>query len=248
MASRFVSSFLLLLCLASPLPAAGMTVSAASSLTDAFTAIAEGFGKATGIRVDLNFASSNSLLRQMQGGAPVDVFVSADSGVMDAAEKEGLVLPDTRADIAGTDLVLITPAAGRPASSPEDLLQGCFRRIAVGTPQSVPAGRYAQEALTSAGLWDRLSSRYVFGGNVRQVLGYVQRGEADAGIVYRTDALVFPDKVRIGAVLGGHAPVTYPIAVAARASDMGEARRFVAYVLSPEGQAVLARFGFSPAR
>ena len=226
------------------LQAAELTVSAAASLTNAFMDIARDFSEATGAKVYLNFASSNNLLRQMQGGAPVDIFASADQETMDKAEKGGLILGETRRNFAKTDLVVITPAKSQAAQSPASLTEGRFKSIAIGNPQSVPAGRYAQEALTYEGLWERLSTKFVFGNNVRQVLRYVQQGEADAGIVYRTDALTLPDKVRIDAELKGHTPVTYPIAVAAHSSESELARKFLEYVLSSEGQAVLSRYGF----
>ncbi|MBQ9106201.1 MAG: molybdate ABC transporter substrate-binding protein [Mailhella sp.] len=242
---RFAAfSLFLLMSSVCSLSAAEITVSAAASLSNAFTMIARDFSEATGIKVNLNFASSNNLLRQMQSGAPVDVFASADQKTMDMAAESKLIRPETRTNFAKTDLVLITPVKGTPASSPADLRNDSFGAIAIGTPKSVPAGRYAQEALTHEKLWQELSAKFIFGNNVRQVLSYVQQGEADAGIVYRTDALTARDKVRIDAVLKGHTPVTYPIALTADSAAPEEARRFLEYVLSPAGQKVLTSFGF----
>ena len=152
----------------------------------------------------------------MEQGAPVDVFASADQETMDSAVKKSLVDPATRRDFALNDLVLITPANGT-LTGPDGLADAAVKHIAIGTPESVPAGRYAREALTSAGTWEALQSKFVFGNNVRQVLSYIQRGEADAGFVYRTDALAGGKDVRIVTAMTGHKPVCYPIAVAKNA-------------------------------
>ncbi len=232
---------------ASAANAAELTVSAAASLSESFTQISQEFTKETGVKVNLNFASSNNLLRQMEQGAPVDVFASADQETMDSAVKKSLVDPATRRDFALNDLVLITPANGT-LSGPDGLADAAVKHIAIGTPESVPAGRYAREALTSAGTWEALQSKFVFGNNVRQVLSYIQRGEADAGFVYRTDALAGGKDVRIVTAMTGHKPVCYPIAVAKNSADGKAAQKFVDFVLSPRGLEILAHYGFSPVK
>ncbi len=232
---------------ASAAMAAELTVSAAASLSESFTQISQEFTKDTGVKVNLNFASSNNLLRQMEQGAPVDVFASADQETMDSAEQKGLVDPATRRDFALNDLVLITPASGT-LTGPEALLGADVKHVAIGTPESVPAGRYAREALTSAGTWDKLQNKFVFGNNVRQVLSYIQRGEADAGFVYRTDALAGGKDVRIVTAMTGHKPVCYPIAVTKDSAQKDMAWKFTDFVLSPRGLEILARYGFSPVK
>lgn len=232
---------------ASAANAAELTVSAAASLSESFTQISQEFTKETGVKVNLNFASSNNLLRQMEQGAPVDVFASADQETMDSAVKKSLVDPATRRDFALNDLVLITPAGGT-LRGPDGLADAAVKHIAIGTPESVPAGRYAREALTSAGIWEALQSKFVFGNNVRQVLSYIQRGEADAGFVYRTDALAGGKDVRIVTAMTGHKPVCYPIAVAKNSTDRNDAQKFVDFVLSPRGLEILAHYGFSPVK
>ena len=238
---------LLLLCLlvsAFPAAAAEMTVSAAASLTNAFTELAALFEKKhAGLTVHVNFAASNPLLRQLQEGAPVDVFASADQATMDKAVAAGVVTPASRRNFARNDLVLVAPKAATVPAGLGDL--GNCRKIALGNPESVPAGRYAREALTTAGLWDVLHPKYIFGNSVRQVLDYVARGEVDAGFVYRTDALQFADKVDVIMNAEGHEPVSYPIAVATTGSNAVMGQTFLDFVLSPEGQAVLAGYGFS---
>jgi molybdate transport system substrate-binding protein len=260
LAAPFLAAFLLTVpllavpLLAVPAGASGaeITVSAAASLKEAFSEAAEHFRRASGVTVHLNFASSNTLLRQLRGGAPADVLATADQATMDeAADPAGgtpVILPATRRDFAANQLVLITPAGGTAAPGLDALRAPSFSRIAMGSPESVPAGRYAREAMTAARVWDALAPRLIFGNNVRQVLAYVQRGEADAGIVYRTDALRAGNAVRIDCELQGHTPVTYPIAVTAHSTAPEEARRFLDYVLSPAGQETLARHGFSTLR
>lgn len=230
---------------AGPVPAAEeMTVSAAASLTDAFTELKGLFEKShPGLTVNVNFAASNPLLKQLQEGAPVDVFATADLATMDKAAAAKVIDAKTRRNFALNDLVLIVPKGSAPITKIADLAK--CGRIAIGNPDSVPAGRYARASLTAAGLWEKLSAQYIQGTNVRQVLDYVARGEVDAGIVYGTDAKKQAGKVAVSMVLEGHEPVLYPIAVATtgRNAKMGQA--FADFVLSPEGQAVLAKHGFA---
>ncbi|MFT7772959.1 molybdate ABC transporter substrate-binding protein [Roseateles sp.] len=223
-----------------------LTVSAAASLTDAFKEIAPRFEAAKpGATLRFNFAASGVLLQQIAQGAPVDVFVSADQETMNRGADQKLVAADTRRDFAANSLVLITPAQGTPAvAALADLGRAEVKRIAVGKVASVPVGRYTQQALESAQLWAALSPKFVFADNVRQVLDYVSRGEVEAGFVYRTDAQLLKDKVRIAMTVGGHAPVTYPAAVVADSKQAALARDFVAFLGSAEAQAILAKYGF----
>lgn len=238
---------LLLALLASPLARAQeITVSAASSLTEAFREIGRAFEKRhPGARVLFNFGASDKLLQQITAGAPVDVFASADPVAMDKAVAGRAVDPATRVDFAGNTLVLIVPLdAPRVPGGAKDLLDPAFTPIAIGNPASVPAGRYAREALDQLGLWQPLEGRFVLALSVRQALDYVSRGEAQAGFVYATDAAVARGRVRMAATLPAARPVTYPIAVVASTARRPVAAAFVAFVAG-DGQAVLARHGFS---
>jgi molybdate transport system substrate-binding protein len=239
---------LLSLSLALPLLASAqqLTVSAAASLTDAFKEIAPRFeASKPGVTVRFNFAASGVLLQQIVQGAPVDVFVSADQDTMNRGVEQKVVAADTRRDFASNSLVLITPAQGSPAlAALADLNKPEVKRIAVGKVASVPVGRYTQQALEGAQLWAGLNPKFVFADNVRQVLDYVSRGEVEAGFVYRTDAELLKDKVRIALTVGGHAPVTYPAAVVADSKQAALARDFVNYLNGPDAQAILARYGF----
>ncbi|WP_422015721.1 molybdate ABC transporter substrate-binding protein [Roseateles sp.] len=239
---------LLALSLALPLLASAqqLTVSAAASLTDAFKELAPKF-EATqpGVTLRFNFAASGVLLQQIAQGAPVDVFASADQETMNRGADQKLIAADTRRDFAANSLVLITPVQGSPAiAALADLGKPDVKRIAVGKVASVPVGRYTQQALEGAQLWAGLQPKLVFADNVRQVLDYVSRGEAEAGFVYRTDAELLKDKVRIAMTVGGHAPVTYPAAVVADSRQAALARDFVAFLGGAEAQAILAKYGF----
>lgn len=229
--------------------AADLYVSGAASLTNAFNEIKDAFVKQNaGITVLTNYAASNPLLKQMVEGAPVDVFASADQATMDKAEKANCIMPNTRHDFALNDLVMIVPSDGTAAVTDVQSLTGdSVKKIAIGNPDSVPAGRYTKAALTAANLWDTLAPKYINSASVRQALDYVSRGEVDAGFVYRTDALKAGDKVKIVAVVEGHDPVLYPIAVALTGKNTADGKKFVAFVLGKEGQAILAKHGFSPA-
>lgn len=236
-----------------PTPAPGaavageLTVSAAASLTNAFTELKTLFEKKyPGTTVRTNFAASNPLLKQIQEGAPVDVFASADQETMDKADASKCILPASRKDFAANGLVLIVPKGeASPVKSAEDLRKAAVKRVAIGNPDSVPAGRYARAALQNAGLWDALKDKFIVGASVRQVLDYVARGEADAGFVYTTDALQQKEKVAIIAAMKGHKPVLYPLALVKDGKNPQAAQEFIKLVLSSEGQAVLAKYGFS---
>ena len=230
--------------MSTPAMAGDLMVSAAASLTNAFTEMKEPFEKAhPGTSLVLNFASSGALLKQMQQGAPVDVFASADQATMDKAEK--LIDPATRVNFAGNALVMIVPAeGGLPLNDAAELKGKEVKLVAIGNPDSVPAGRYAKGALEHAGLYEALTPKFVLAESVRQALDYVARGEVQAGFVFATDAALRADKVKVTAKVAGHKPITYPVALlgASREKEMGQA--FIDFVKSEEGQAILGRFGF----
>ena len=220
--------------------ASEITVSAAASLQNAFAEI----GKSAGSKVSFNFGASGQLLQQIEKGAPADVFATADLDTMDKAAAQGLILADTRVNFASNTLVLVVPATRNAVTSMATLGDADIERIALGTPESVPAGSYAKAALEAAGKWDALKGKYVFGQNVRQVLDYVARGEVDAGFVYATDAALMKDKVRVAATVRSPKPILYPIAVVKGSPHEEAARAFVSLVRSDAGRNILAGFGF----
>jgi molybdate transport system substrate-binding protein len=239
----FPALFCFFILSALPAPAEELTVSAAASLTNAFTELKGLFEKRHGgASVATNFASSNALLQQIREGAPADVFASADQETMDKAQNEKLVDPATRKNFVRNTLVMIAPA-GSKLKSVKNLKADM--RIAVGNPDSVPAGRYARDALTAAGLYDSLKAAFIQGNNVRQVLDYVARGEVDAGFVYGTDAAVAKGKVIVVETMSGHKPVLYPVALVAAGKNKKLARAFEDFLFTPEASAVLQKYGFS---
>ncbi len=243
---KILLSLALVLSMAATARAADLTVSAAASLTDAFGEIKTAFAKEQpGVNLVFNFAASGALLAQMEKGAPVDVFASADQKTMDQAAEKKLVDTATRIDFARNSLVLAVPA-GNPAKVKDlaSLSGAAVKRVAIGNPDSVPVGRYTKAGLTKLGEWDKLSSKFVMAESVRQVLDYLSRGEVDAGFVYSTDAKKGGDKVAVVTEVPLETQVSYPIAVLSGASDKKGAAAFVAFVAGPKGQEILAKYGF----
>ena len=223
-----------------------LTVSAAASLSDAFKQIGKAFEAAKpGTSVVFNFGASGALLQQLAQGAPVDVFASADLETMDRAASQALIVPGSHVAFAANRLVLVLPV--RASTSPKSLLDLAtmgYRRIAIGNPAFVPAGRYALEATDAAGVTEALKDRFIYADSVRQVLAYVARREVDTGFVYRTDALADREHVRIALELSTKAPTLYPVVQLSAAKHPILARAFIAYLLAAPAQAVLARYGF----
>jgi molybdate transport system substrate-binding protein len=167
---------------------------------------------------------------------------------MDKAAAAHVIVPASRRDFAANSLVLIVPADSHFAPATlSDLTSANVKRVAFGDPASVPVGRYAQGALQAAGLWDAVSAKAVLASNVRQSLDYVARGEVDAGFVFSTDAAIQPGKVKVALNLPAQTPITYPIAQVEGSRHAADAQAFMKFVLSPAGQAVLAKYGFKPA-
>lgn len=220
-------------------------VSAAASLRDAFIEAGKGFEKENpGNRVIFNFGASGALVQQIAGGAPVDVFASADEASMDLAEKKGLILKSSRRDFARNSLVLIVPAASAlDIKGVRGLSGNNMTRIAVGNPDTVPAGRYAKDILAENGSWDVLEKKLIYTNNVRQALDYVSRNEADAGFVYATDAVIAKGKVRVVSVLKSKRPAVYPIALTAASRQGATGKKFIEFVLG-KGEASLLKYGF----
>ncbi|WCT74562.1 molybdate ABC transporter substrate-binding protein [Sphingomonas naphthae] len=247
--TRFL--LLLLALVAAPAPAQ-LRVFAAASLTEAMQEAGRAYTARTKEPVSFSFASSGTIARQLEGGAPADLFVSADAESMDYAVAKGSIRPGTRRALLGNSLVLVAPMASR--AKPVAMIDGRFPllarlgpngRLAVGDPAYVPAGRYAEQALTKLGLWRAVQPRLARAENVRAALALVSRGEAPLGIVYATDAAL--DK---GVALAGrfpaasHAPISYPMALTTRAAPT--APRFARFLLSAQARAIFARYGFTP--
>lgn len=226
--------------------AADLTVSAAASLTNAMREVAPLFEAANpGTKVQLNFGASGALLQQIDKGAPVDVFASADQETMNQAQAKGLVKAEARRDFVANALVVIVPAGSAHApAAVGDLAQAAYNRVAIGLPASVPVGRYTKGVLEQAGLWAAVEPKMIGAQNVRQALDYVARGEVDAGFVYATDAALMPDKVKVALTVPTPTPILYPVAPLAASPNAALAARFVDFLTAPQAQAVLAKYGF----
>lgn len=231
-----------------------LTVSVAASLTDAIgeieTAYRQGHGN---VNFRNNFGGSGTLARQIELGAPVDVFLSAAAGPMDQLQARGLINAGTRGNLLRNQLVLIAPGGSRLRDF-AGLTDGSVRRIALGDPQSVPAGLYGRQTLIALKLYDRVKTKIVLAKDVRQVLTYVETGDADAGLVYATDAQgVSRVRVVASAPEGTHEPIVYPVAAMSAAADghnprRGEAaRQFIEYLRGPAAAAVFVKDGFTMA-
>lgn len=237
---------LLTLQLASIAAAADLVVSGAASLTNAFTDIGAEFERAhPGTKVVFNFAGSGQLLQQIAKGAPVDVFASADQETMDKAQADGLLEEGTRQDFVRNALVVVVPSDSKLSiATVDDLLKPEVKRVAVGNPDSVPVGRYSKSVLTASGHWTALEPKVVNTQNVRQSLDYVARGEVDAAFVYRTDAAIMPDKVRVVLESPTPKPILYPVAALKNAPQKDAAKAFVAFVRADAAQKILQKYGF----
>ncbi|MBE9168485.1 molybdate ABC transporter substrate-binding protein [Pleurocapsales cyanobacterium LEGE 06147] len=223
-----------------------LTVSAATSLQDALEAIKPIYkNKQTEVGITYNFGSSGSLQQQIEQGAPVDIFISAAAKQMDALEEKNRLLPGTRRDLLKNKIVLIVPKDNTIIQSFEDLGTDALTRIALGEPESVPAGKYAEEVFTSLGILNAVKPKVVYGKDVRQVLNYVATGNVDAGIVYSSDAKVSENvKVVATASEDSYSPVVYPIAVLQDSANPEAAKELEDFLFTPEAQTIFEKYGF----
>lgn len=230
------------------LPTVELIVSAAASLTDAFQEIQELYAKeATNVKLNFNFAASGALQQQIEQGAPVDIFLSASPKNLDPLVESGLIAEDQHQSLLGNELTVVTSVDEETSiQDVKDLLNDQFVKVAIGIPESVPAGKYTQEALTNAGAWDELQAKMVQAKDVRQVLQYVETGNAEAGFVYKTDALS-SDKVKVAYTVdpSTYSPVIYPIGIIKATNHEEEAKALYDYLQSKEALDVFEKYGFS---
>jgi molybdate transport system substrate-binding protein len=227
-----------------------VTIFAAASLKTALDDVAAQWRKETGKTARISYAASGPLARQIEAGAPADIFISADVTWMDYAAERKLIKAETRRNLLGNALVLVAPGDSKAqpiefnAQTNLAALLGSNGRLAMGEPRSVPAGAYAQKALTSLGLWDKVKERVAQTESVRATLLFVARGEAPLGIVYRSDAHAEP-KVKVLGTFpdSSHGPIVYPIAIIA-ASANPDAKAFYDYLATPPASAIFKRESF----
>ncbi|MGH8017348.1 MAG: molybdate ABC transporter substrate-binding protein [Opitutaceae bacterium] len=229
---------------------AEITVYAAASLSDAMEEIAQAYEARSSDSVRFNFGASSMLARQIREGAPADIFFSADEAKMDNLASAGLIAADTRRSLLSNSLVIVVGIEDSPPiAAPADLAKAAVRRIALAETQSVPAGIYARAYLEKLGLWERVAQKVVPLQNVRAALAAVESGNADAGIVYKTDALI---SEKVGIVfevpISDGPAISYPAAVLKDSKQAEAAGRFIKFLVSPAAGSIFTKHGFPPAR
>ena len=224
-----------------------VNISAAASLTDALGEIQQRYREQSNANLQFNFGASGTLQQQIQGGAPCDLFISASKANMDTLEDGGLIVKDSRKDLLGNQLTLIAAKERAEAiKGYEALTTDEVASIAVGTPETVPAGKYAQQSLQHLGVWDQIQSKIVYGKDVKGVLEYVDTGNADCGFVYKTDAMTMDT----GAVVmdmpeDSHDPIVYPAALIKDSAQQEAAQKFYDFLQSDYAKGVFEKYGFT---
>jgi len=224
-----------------------INISAAVSLKDALSKIQKNYqAKYPNVKLVYNLGASGSLQKQIEQGAPADIFISAAPKQMNELEAKNLMDKATRKNLVENKLVVVVPKDSKlNITKYEDVTQEAMQKLALGETATVPAGQYAQQALQKLGLWDQLKDRVVFAKDVRTVLAYTETGNVEAGIVYKTDA-ISSEKVKVAAVApeGSHEPIVYPVAIATNSKQQKAAEAFVEYLFSAESKAVFEKNGF----
>jgi molybdate transport system substrate-binding protein len=237
----------------SPLVAQANTnllVSAAASLRESLEEVKSLYRQSqANVNIRYNFGASGALQQQVENGAPADIFFSAAQRQMDALQQKGLILADTRRNLLRNRLVLIVPRNSSGITNFRQLTGSRVRRIAIGEPRSVPAGQYAQEVFKNLGILEQVRPKLVLGNNVRQVLSFVESGNADAGVVYITDAKTSNQVKQVATAPENlHSPIVYPVAVLKSSKNVSAARGYVQFLSSNSARAVFQKYGFSMAQ
>lgn len=227
-----------------------LSVLAAASLTDAMKEIQSRYESThPGVKIVLSFASSGKLKQQIEQGAPADLFISAGTKEMNELVRKGMVGSRDHSNLLSNELVLIVPKESRAkVKGFSDLTSPKVKTVAIGQPETVPAGQYAQQTLENLNLWKQVQPKLVFAGDVRQVLAYVKTGNVDAGIVYRTDVPAGPEvKIVATADPKTHQPIAYPAGVIKATQHPKQARDFYNWLRGPEAMKIFQKYGFSKA-
>ncbi|MDN4524624.1 molybdate ABC transporter substrate-binding protein [Fictibacillus sp. NE201] len=224
-----------------------LTISAAASLSDALKDVQKRYEKVhPNVKLHFNFGASGTLQQQISQGAPADLFFSAAEDKFNVLVKSGLINKSEGINLVGNEVVLVIPKdSDTKISSFTELSKPSIKKISIGTPEAVPAGAYAEETFKNMKLWDSLQPRLVYAKDVRQVLSYVETGNVDAGVVYKTDALI-SKKVKIvdSADPKTHSPIVYPVGIIKDTKHKKEAKAFYKYLQKPSTVKVLENYGF----
>ncbi|MFU0825111.1 molybdate ABC transporter substrate-binding protein [Clostridium sp.] len=224
-----------------------LTISAAASLTETMEELKTLYVKDyPNVNIVYNFGSSGSLQHQIEQGAEVDIFLSAAQKQMDNLEKKGLILEDSRINLLENSVVLITPKDVTNVTSFKDITGDNIEKLALGEPESVPAGEYAEEVFKNLGILDKIKSKSVYAKDVKEVLAWVETGNADAGVVYETDAKS-SNKITIAskAPSDSHEPILYPAAIIKSSKNLSAAKDFMNFLRSDEAKKVYEKYGFT---
>jgi molybdate transport system substrate-binding protein len=224
-----------------------INISAASSLTDALTEIQAEYAKESKAALLFNFGASGALQKQIEEGAPCDLFLSASKANMDTLEQEGLIVSNSRKDILGNTLTLV--AAKEKADvikGYETLATADVASISLGTPETVPAGKYAQQALQNLGIWDQIQDKIVYAKDVKQALEYVDTGNTDCGLVYKTDAMTMKTGVAVMDLpADSHDPIVYPAALIKDSAQQDAAAKFFEFLQGDKAKSIFEKYGFA---
>lgn len=222
-------------------------VSAAASLTDVMNEIGKDYeAEHPNVKVVFNYGSSGALQQAIENGGDADLFFSAAQKQMNALEKAGLLADGTRKDLLQNEVVLIVPKeGGKDITSFDQLTGDAIKHVALGEPKGVPVGQYSEEILTKLGILDAVKAKAVYGSDVRQVLAWVASGEADAGLVYATDAAISSDvRIVAKAPAGTHKDIIYPAAALKDSKHLDMAKDFLAFVSNDKNKERFAKYGF----
>ncbi|MDN4608422.1 molybdate ABC transporter substrate-binding protein [Sporosarcina highlanderae] len=223
-----------------------LIISAAVSLKDSLDEIQRSYKEEhPEVTLKFNFGASGSLQQQITNGAPVDLFFSAAKDKFDILVEEGIIAKEDGLDLLGNELVLVVPEVSNAIKSFEALTNAEVGQISIGTPETVPAGKYSKESLKKMDIWNVIEPKVVYAKDVRQVLSYVESGNVDAGIVYKTDALL-SDKAKIVAAAdqSTHTPIIYPVGIIKNSAQYDAAKKFYEYVQSEDAIKVFEKYGF----
>jgi molybdate transport system substrate-binding protein len=224
-----------------------LLIFAATSLTNALTEIEADYEEATGVEARISYGGSQALARQIESGAPADVFISAGAGPVTGLQDSGLVAEGSARSLLVNRLVLVARADSREPASLSDLTRSDYSRIGLADPDLAPAGAYAREALSHEGVWEAIQAKVVFGADVRVTLTYVETGNVDVALVYATDAKTAPDLSLFDIVPdGNYTLIVYPAVAVSESPKLNLAKEFIEYLRSPASVATFRRNGFEP--
>jgi molybdate transport system substrate-binding protein len=248
----FLSLLILIICAAAPVTSraddkAVLQVLAGAGLKDALNELKEIYGKKTGTEVRYSFAAAGILRKQIEEGVPADLFFTPGKKEMDDLRRQSLIIPETGTDILGNEIVLVIAKEKKGVIRSFADLACKAQSVSVGIPETVPAGKYARETLKSLGLWDKVEKRMLYAKDVRTVLAYVDSGNVDAGLVYRSDtAAMKSGTLAAAAPKGSHSPIRFSIAALKSTKRQQEAKQFIDFLKSPEASAIFTKYRFTP--